>query len=226
MKWIRRSAVAAVIGLLTIGAVPPVAAQGSAELPAGLIAELTTVWTEHGMTEATQSNLIAKVQSGATLDSMTEAEPVDVTESVGDGELTQTRTYADGSINVLTLQTASEVSDGEVGTTSVDSCSSASGFRYNDCLVFGWFNWVQLSFRASYVIGTSAAQIVDYNSPFVQCFTGVTCDTPFFSVTRLEQDGSAPAEVGVASTWQVVAVGTSSTTYLRLYVQDTSAWTD
>ncbi|WP_165068166.1 hypothetical protein [Marisediminicola senii] len=193
----------------------------SSLLPQELVAELSETWTQHEVSASNQVALLEKLEAGVPLDAQTGIDPVSVNLVEGSDGPIEVRRFADGSVNVLSLQSPA-VSSGEGSPRSVTGCTQ-SGLRYNNCLVAGWFTGVQLSFRATYVLGTSAAQIISYDTEQVQCSAGLECTTPEFTSVRLQQSGSTPATVVLSTQYTLVVIGGTGTTNLVLTVQDQSA---
>lgn len=214
---------------LILSSALPANATPSAEsaLDPDLVTEVTSVWTTYGVSAEDQEDLLSKMSNGEPLDSMTGEAAIAIDQIENDAELIEVQRFTDGSINVLTFETPAEpeTESGEVSTKSVTNCS-ASGSRRNDCSVYGWFTAVQLGFLATYVLTTGSSKILSYSQPIVQCFSGINCQAPFFSVTRLNQSGSLAAQVSLGVSWNYIVVGGGSTTYLHLYVRDQSAWTN
>lgn len=234
----RLSALTVAFGLASaaLGAVPATASEEA--LSPELTAELTSVWTEHGLSAATQAQLIDTLAAGEPLDAMVDSEdPISVDSSIREGAEVTVMRYADGSINVLSIEVPvesvdtaqSESAEGEIRPYAVEGCSK-SGMNWTGCSVNGWFTGVVLSFFADINVGRAGspathipASITRYYSPTVNCLPGVSCSTPTFELIRKTQSGSSAAQVNIVTTWQA---GGTGTTRLALYAKDGTAYTN
>jgi hypothetical protein len=221
-------AIAATVALLTTGFAQPAIAAESQLLPAEFVDEVSEVWTQYGVDEAVQDSLLLKLENGVLLDSMSESLPVN-TSTIDNGDsFADVITYADGSINVLTLQKATtEVADPE--ERAIIGCGGGgTSNTYTNCSVSGWFTGVQLSFFASYYLNAGGnAAITAHSSPTVAaCAGGLTCTPASFEVIRLTQSGSSAAQVNVVTSWAFVTIGGGGTTRLSLFVKNLSATTN
>lgn len=216
--------VATIAGAVALATAPVPAYADSPELPAEFVAELTSVWTEHGVSEETQAALLDKLESGAMVDANLGVEPLAVASTESDGWLQQVSTYPDGSISVSKFELGEEVEEGDVRARGIVGCTQ-SNYTFTNCSVQGWFTAVTLAFLADYTLnGIHTSRITNAEAGTVQCMV-IACSDPVFEWVRHQQSGSNPAHVNLAATWNQFPIG-SGTTRLSLQVRDYSAWTN
>lgn len=192
-------------------------------VPPELQTSLISTWTAYGVSTDVQNALIVKLRAREYLDSMLGGQPDSI--KMIAHTTTSVQEYADGSINVLSMEAPLKLARGGVSTQSVTTCSGGGTNRiYTDCTVSGWFTGVRLSFLADYQLSTtSQARILGYRAPTVSCTLPLTCTGPIFEVTRLTQNGSLAARVSATTYWSGLGSGT---TRLSLSVINLSATTN
>lgn len=193
------------------------------EIDPSLESHLRMVWSNNGVDETTQDALIIKLENGEMLDAMENSEAYAV-EEIGARVIHR---YPDGSINIIRFGDTSLGSIDVLAPQAIGDCNRKGSSGGTNCLISGWFSGVQLGFRASYNTPLhGAANIYGYHTPTVQCFPGLSCSSPSWNIVRTSQSGQLPAQVGISTTWTFLGAGGSSTTHLRLFAYNTSAWTD
>ncbi len=210
-------AVAAALVSSIAFAAPAVAAEGPYWAP------LQAWFDEHGVDDATQDELIAKLAAGEVLDSMKPtAEPVSV--DVSENGHSRISTFEDGSIVVDEIRQAN---DG-VGTFAISGCSYYNGSGYasaSGCLIVSGNGMLELRFRASYSWGSFGGSIGSATSPEAVVLYGSATSPPSLSIVRANSSGSLPA-VATAHTLYTHQNGTySEDMYLSLRVDSTGGWT-
>ncbi len=225
----RKLKVIALLGaVLLVGSfAAPASADESAELPAEFVAEVTSVWTEHGVSPTTQAALLDKLTAGEALDANLGVAPVSSTSHTDADHITQVNTFPDGSISVITTELPTvATAPGGVGTMSIAGCS-VSGLTFSNCTTSGWYTGVSIGHLVSYRLHQSNyAYFISWSSAFVQCSSGISCSTPTLNMVRQYQTGtSASAWMNVSTVWTIVGIGGSGTTFHYTYLKGTQAWT-
>lgn len=184
-----------------------------------------------GVPEATQDALIDKLLAGETWDSLSDAEPVDVSMSVDDGYNVQRLTYADGSMTINKVEIPSAAPEpGTIGPMSVDSCAYGQGvgrFPFWDCHVATNQFLVAIDYYADGFTGsglpTWAASITTIHD--IGYWTGAaTVNSYGFTYPRHVESSIGPAKA-TATLYVTFLIGSGSGTYkLSFYVQGSSMW--
>jgi hypothetical protein len=221
-------AIALLGSILLVGssAVPAIADEDP-ELPTEFVAHVTSVWTEYGVSPATQAALLEKLGAGQVLDANLGAEPVSATAHAGDDHITQVNTFADGSISVLTTELPTVVKgSGGIGPMGIAGCYR-SGLTYTDCTTSGWYTGVSLGHLVSYRLHQgNYAYFISWGSGFRQCSPGLICSDPTINMVRQYQTGtSASAWMNVSVNYTYAGVGGGGTTFHYTYLRGTQAWT-
>lgn len=235
----------AIIALLATAAVVAPTGAASADdsvLPASFVQEVTTVWTDNGLSAQLQASLLEKLSAGQALDANTGAEPVSSETSTVDGYIRTVSTYADGSISVASVETPAAASvastsastrfvapEGLVSPMSVSNCSSKSSpapgaMTWNHCTAYGWFTGVDLAFIFSgTAIAAGGTHIDSYNTPVANCAFPLSCESPKFTMIKKTQSGSTAAHLELSTQYNGAGSGT---TYLHLFGKDNSFYTN
>lgn len=192
-----------------------------------MVAEVTSVWSAHGVSPAIQNALLDKLAAGEALDANLGVAPVSTSSTSGAEEVVQVNTFADGSISVITTEVPTPApAPGQAGTMSLQGCS-VSGLTFSNCTSSGWYTGVQLAYLVSYQLNPgNYAYFISYSSPSVQCSVGLSCGSPYFSMVKQYQDGSSSsAAMNLSTTWTVTGIGGTGTTFHWTYLRAATAWT-
>jgi hypothetical protein len=130
--------IAAAALLPSIAAAPTFAATPRPTNPPINVQDIEAHATALGIPQSVQASLLAKVQRGEQLDSMSGAKPVSVTTSTAAGVKRTTQTFADGSYVIDTAQIPKPAVTGEVTPMSVTGCTNGQGagrFPFWNCRI-------------------------------------------------------------------------------------------
>ncbi len=207
---------AAAIAATSMFAISPAHA---ASLPDEFVNEVRTVWTENGVSSATQDQLIAKLESGQTLDANLGIEPIEQQQTENGKYFKTVSTYADGSISVTDAQIPStDQTSGGPSSRQFSKCKitwSPSVSKYRNCDVRGWFTAVSLAFNADIDVYATSTKIVGKNSPTQKCTAPLNCQVPQFENIKATGTNSSPAQLNLVTYYNSPLGG--GTTRLILY---------
>ncbi len=198
------AAVSLAAGMAFVGAVPAMAepiATDSAE-----VVGARSFFTEFGVDQATQDDLITAYEAGEEWDSFDSSNPTTsvVAESRADGAYTIS-TFEDGSISVVRIQHATEDLTGGVSTRGITQCQ-VSGAQYNGCKIDMWVGLVALSFYTSYNLSSNTVTSVPWGGGYS---IGGACGA---SITYLGRPFASRAQMNV----QATTCGAPYTTWFEL----------
>ncbi|MHC2999766.1 hypothetical protein [Microbacterium sp. HJ5] len=188
------------------------------------VAEVTSKWTQYGVTPEQQDALLDKLSAGMPVDAMMDtAVPVSTETHEDRDSLDTVKRYEDGSISVFEVEKPKvKATDGPT-TMVVEGCTK-SGTRWTGCSANGWYTAVTLAFKVSMDVGNPnlgrPAYLISYNTPTFKCMV-TSCTYPVFELIRTTQSGSLPAMVNLATTWSNIFG--SGTTRLSLQVKNGTA---
>ncbi|RFA22880.1 hypothetical protein [Subtercola boreus] len=163
------------------------------------------------MSDSTQQALLGVLAEGGAIDAQrADRSPVSSTVSDRGTSFVEVKRYADGSINVFTLEKPAAGDNGG-SPQAVQGCSVESTPQiYRRCTVNGQFTGVALAFFADYQLSDSShAAILMYDSATVQCFYPLSCSTPVFEALRMQQNGSLPATLTLTTNYSGIGTGTT-----------------
>ena len=221
----------AMLGALAIAATTamstlPASAADQSSLNEGFVAELTSVWSTHGVPDEMQAQLLDRLEGGEPVDAMLDTEEaVSIETASSEGKTVTVSRYEDGSINVVSVEAPPEPS-GDITPSAVEGCAK-SGTVWINCNVSGWFTGVTLAFGANLRVGSPTlgepGRIDKFTQPTVGCIPPLSCTPPEFEMIQSVQSGATPAQLHLTTYWSGVGTGT---TRLILYVKDGSAYTN
>ena len=190
--------------------------------------EVRAGFAELGVDPLTVDSLVAKLELGETLDSLSGAAPVSTEVSSVDGYLVERSTYADGSVSTTSVEDAMVIPPGQEATMAgISGCTvTGSGliFTYNSCHIDHSTVIINGSFTATYRINQSAADsILSVSNPLYSCFAPASCSNRSVVINRATESGSSKAEAeltfevsgyasGVAHLWLRVGSNTATAT--------------
>ncbi|WIE62250.1 hypothetical protein DEI97_003645 [Curtobacterium sp. MCLR17_032] len=223
----------AIAGTLVVGmfsAAPATAATSGQDQTA-----LRDWFTSQGISSATQDALIAKLDSGKLLDSMSQSvQPTSSTSVETSTELVSRSVYPDGSVAVTSLETPETTSAGaKAGTRSlqpqqITGCKESNGGGYvveSNCKVEIATGPYDLWFNATYERYTGGAQIDTANKPNAVVKYGNLVAAPTVSIKRKKQNGSIEAYAQEHALYKSTSLGSSEDLYVSLRVTTSRAWT-
>lgn len=224
----QKFAIALLGSILLVGSfAAPATAHEGPELPTEFVAHVTSVWTEHGVSPATQGALLEKLAAGEVLDANLGAAPISSTSHTGDDYITKVNTFADGSISVITTERpTAATTPGGVSPMGIAGCY-VSGLTFTDCTTSGWYTGVSLGHLVSYRLHQgNYAYFISWGSAFRQCAPGLSCSDPVINMVKQYQAGSSDsAWMNVSVSYSYVGIGGGGTTFHNTYLKGTQAWT-
>jgi len=149
---------------IAVASVALIATPASAEPVTGPPAEQYPVMeaflNDQGLDAGTVDSLIGKWERGETWDSMSGAAPVSTNTQDVDGFTVTTDTFADGSINSMSVEIPTIVPPGTIqpfAVGEVNSCtrSGTTKYTYRGCKIRGVSGFVTMNANASYTGGGS-----------------------------------------------------------------------
>ncbi|WP_416393828.1 MULTISPECIES: hypothetical protein [unclassified Curtobacterium] len=192
-------------------------------------------FTSQGIPATTQDALVAKLDSGKLLDSMSgSVKPVSTTTTQNATELVSRSVYPDGSVAVTSLETPSSNSASAApGARSlqpeqITGCKESNGGGYvveSNCKVEIATGPYDLWFNATYERYTGGAQIDTANHPNGVVKYGNIVSGPTVSIKRKKQNGSLEAYAQEHAKYESNGGGTSEDLYVSLRVTTSKAWT-
>jgi hypothetical protein len=190
-------------------------------------------FTSQGVSNSTQDTLIAKLDSGKPLDSMTGAvQPVSTTAQQTATELVNRSVYPDGSVAVTSLETPAATAGGatarSVHPLQIMGCKESNGGGYvveSNCKVEIATGPYDFWFNATYERYTGGAQIDTANKPNAVVKYGNITSGPTVSIKQKKQDGSTPAYAQEHAKYESNGSATSEDLYLSLRVTTSKAYT-
>lgn len=233
MNRTKKAAVAALVsGTILAGALSAVPA--SAVTSGQDQTALRSWFTSQGISVTTQDALIAKLDRGELLDSMTgSVQPVGTTTTETSTELLSRSVYPDGSVSVTSLETPPTTAGARSGTRSfspqqITGCKESNGGGYvveSNCKVEIATGPYDLWFNATYERYTGGAQIDTANKPNAVVKYGNIVAAPTVSIKRKKQDGSLEAYAQEHALYKSTNLGSSEDLYVSLRVTTSKAWT-
>jgi hypothetical protein len=212
------------------GAVPATAATSNQDQTA-----LRDWFTAQGVSSGTQDVLIAKLDSGKLLDSMSgSVQPTSTTSTQTSTELVNRSVYPDGSVAVTSIETPATSSPGlTVRTRSlqpqqITGCKESNGGGYvvdSNCKVEIATGPYDLWFNATYERYTGGAQIDTANKPNAVTKYGNVTVGPTVSIKRKKQNGTLEAYAQEHALYKSTSLGSSEDLYVSLRVTTSRAWT-
>jgi len=154
--------------------------------------------TIYKVTAETQERLVAKYQRGETWDSLNGATPVDTQTVEKTGKTETVSRFADGSVNVTSIQKpAAAPQEGEITTRGISECGYyrvGATENYDNCLVDFWAGLVYMGFRADYsAVDNNVDYIRSIYSPDYIIGGASSAEQTEFAVTREYETPGAPA---------------------------------
>jgi len=192
-------------------------------------------FTSQGVQSATQDALIAKLDSGSLLDSMSQSvEPTSTTSVQTATELVSRSVYPDGSVAVTSLEKPAVTAGGaKAGSRSlqpqqITGCKESNGGGYvveSNCKVEIATGPYDLWFNATYERYTGGAQIDTANKANAVVKYGNLVAAPTVTIKRKKQDGSLEAYAQEHALYKSTSLGSSEDLYVSLRVTTSRAWT-
>lgn len=226
IKTRRLFAALAVATLSAVALSAPASANGgtttlTAEERAGIEQNMDSL----GIGDATQEELVEKLERGELLDSFDpDAEPINTIPVDEQGFESVIRVYEDGSRTRSDVETGSGYPGG-LTTRGISGCATKSfsgGSNKTNCLVKISTVLYTASFRANYTLVNGGNSYISkvYNEG---CF-GVNCNIETFRIVKKTADLNGPAKAEMRI--QVGAYNVTTTGYAQLFVRGSSAWTN
>lgn len=201
---------------LTVGA-----ASAAQAAPADGQTQFEQWYAKYDVSTPTADALWAKFQGGSLLDSMKSGvSPVsERTQRVG----TQTetvRTYADGSVDVSSVEIPKVTPVGGASTMAVGACSGTTSSHYDtvyhNCAAEESNGILTMGFHVTYdIVQGVGDKIVDHSTSY-EAATGGTASTPTVTVPRAQENSSGPAYAKLTTQYNSKSTSFTAVMYFKV----------
>ncbi|MBB5833032.1 DUF4148 domain-containing protein [Brachybacterium aquaticum] len=219
----------AALAVATLSAVslaaPANAEGGTSALTAEERAEIEQNMDSLGIADATQQQLVQKLERGELLDSFNvAAEPIDTIPVDQPGFESTIYVYEDGSRTKSDLETGAESVDG-ITTRGITGCTTSTfsgGSSMSDCKVKVSTILYVGQFNANYTLVNGGNSYI--SKAYNWGCAGFGCNIEKTGIVKKTADLNGPAKAEMRV--QVGGLGATTTGYIQLFVRGSSAWTN